>query len=957
MSDLAPWVLALALSGAVALVVTPIVARRARGRTRWSPLTSSAGLCAGVAIVVPFLAGADTGLIVGLVAALGLWAVGTLVDRGRAHPRLGFVALGAATLAVTAAGLRVPVTGFGAGDVVATLIGVLGAAAAWRSGLTRDGLLVGWAAAIAVGAGVLGGLAGQDALASCGAVLVGASIGFLAYWLPPTAARLRTGGAMPLGFLAVVVALDAQPTLGAPRDAAIPLILLALPLLDTTFVVVARLRGWTVDARAAGLVARLRLLGLPPSAVSLLLVGTEIVLGAVAVFAGRGVLPLGVAAGAAVVAVVALTVAAIGADLPGQRARSSARLALLALGIVAVLVLLSAPSALALLRARELARSGAESATRGLSAAQHGDSAVAESAFLRAEDEFTQAQRRLADPLVSGGLAVPVLSPNLRAARALMSVGIDLSRAGRRLASSADPQKLRIRDGTLPFDELARLEPELASTAGELGRADARLRDINRTFLVGPVEDAITKLERRLATAVHDSRMATEAARVLPAVFGGAGSRRYFLAVQNNAEARAQGGFIGNWAIITATNGKLTIDRFEPVRVLNPRPNEFRTLRGPADYRARYEQFEPQRLWQNVNMSPDLPTTASAIHEMLPETIAGPVDGVVTIDPVGLSHMLRLTGPVRVAGWSSPITADNVVDATLHQAYVVYAHDNNQRDQFLGDVAEAVWSAFTHGDLGNPSRLLRELGQASLDKHLSVWLADKGGQQLVHRARADASLPPPGDDLTLVTTQNEGENKLDTYLRRTVHYHVKIVPDPDGHHVQVVGRLEVALKNNAPASGLPQEVLGPNRADIGAGVNRSYVTLYSPLQRWKATLDGAPTGFGSQRELGYWADAKYLDLDPGSTQHLDVSLAGKVRLGPDGRYRLHVVRQPLLVPDHTEVDVEVPKGWRLVGARGLRQIDARHARYVGKPDRDLVLSVDLKPDSGHSLFDRLQAGG
>ena len=252
--------------------------------------------------------------------------------------------------------------------------------------------------------------------------------------------------------------------------------------------------------------------------------------------------------------------------------------------------------------------------------------------------------------------------------------------------------------------------------------------------------------------------------------------------------------------------------------------------------------------------------------------------------------------------------------------------------------------------------MLHELGQASHEKHLSVWLADEKAQRLVHRAHADAAIPTPGDDLSLVTTQNAGENKLDTYLQRTVRYHVKIVPDPDGRHVQVVARLEVAFENTAPADGLPQEVLGPNRADIGAGVNRSYVTVYSPLQVWKSTLDRAPSSVRAQRELGYWAYAKYLELGPDSTQHLDVHLAGKVRLGPDGRYRLHVVRQPLAVRDHTEVVVEVPRGWRLDGAQGLRRLDARHARYAGRPDRDLVLSVALRRDPGDSVVDQLQAG-
>ena len=268
---------------------------------------------------------------------------------------------------------------------------------------------------------------------------------------------------------------------------------------------------------------------------------------------------------------------------------------------------------------------------------------------------------------------MPVLSPNLRAARRLMDVGIDLARAGRHLTTTADPRKLRIRDGTLPIAQLTRLEPQLAATEHALDRAAARLAGIERAYLLTSVDDQVSRLERRLTKAVHDSRVAADAARILPAVFGGNGTRRYFLAVQNNAESRATGGFIGNWGLITATNGKLSLDRFEPVRVLNPAPEQTRTLHAPADYVTRYERFQPERRWQNVNASPDLPTVGPIIVDQLRQAGVGPVDGVVTVDPVGLADVLRLTGPVRVAGWPQPITAANVVDVTLRQAYVVFA--------------------------------------------------------------------------------------------------------------------------------------------------------------------------------------------------------------------------------------------------------------------------------------------
>ena len=954
------WVLALAIGGVVALIVTPLAARHAAG-VRWRggvpAISSATGLAAGLAACTPFLGGADTPLVMGVLAGLWLFVAGGLADRDALPRRLGHAPLLAGASVVVIGGLRLSVTGYEVGDALVTFAVVCAATAAWRSAETRDGLLAGWAVVTAAAAAALGGLAGQPAIAAMGAGLIGAALGFLAYWLPPTVARLRSGGAMLLGFLAVVLTLDAHPVLGAPRNTVVPVLLLALPLLDTALVTGAHLRGRRLDARVAGLAGRLRALGLGRGVTVGVLVAAQALLGGIAVFAGRGVLALGVALGLGGAIVGALVLASLAASLNAPRGRWSTRLLLVGAALLFAGTVLAVPAAVALVRAREVGTRAADEALAGLAAARRGDSATAARSFAQAEADFGEARRRLADPFVGGGLAVPVLAPNLRAARDLSVIGAEIAHAGHQLTTSADPQRLRIRDGTVPLDELRRLEPELAATADSLAIASERLRRLDRTFVVAPVEKAIGRLQGRLARVTDETKIAADAARLLPAVLGGDGSRRYFLAVQNNAEARATGGFIGSWGLITALNGHLSLDRFTRISVLNPATRaDPRTLQAPADYRARYARFEPERTWQNVNVSPDVPTVSAIEANLLPQVGVGSIDGVVTVDPIGMAAVLRLTGPVTVLSWPGPITADNVVDVTLRQAYAVFEHDGQRRDDFLGDVADATWRAFTHRDLGNPARVLQELGRATHQRHLAVWLVDADAQRLVHSAHADAALPPIGTDLSLVTTQNAGANKLDLYLRRRVRYVVHLLPPIAGGRLATRARLEVTFTSTAPSAGLPEEVLGPNIPGIGPGVNRSFVTVYSALGFLRATLDGVPIGLEAQRELGYWADATYLDVGPGAARTLAVDLQGSLGVGSPGRYTLHLVRQPLEAADDVDVALDVPAGWRLSRSHGLRiQRGGRAGVLDARLDRDRVLSVQVERDP-RSLWDRLRAG-
>ena len=422
------WFPAFALATVTALIATPLLARKRAESAHRAPLATAAGPLIGVGFAVPLaVAHLDAVSSVGLVGAAWLWCAGQLIDRRLMPHVLRRVAVGAAAALVVLAGLRLEVTGVEWADVVVTLGVVWLATSTWRSAETRDGLLLGWAAAIAVGAGVIGGLGGQADIAVLGAAVVGASLGFVAYVVPPVAARLRTGGALFLGFLTVVLALGAKPSTPTPGTALAPLFLLALPLIDALFAGAARLRGRGNEPRTLGLVGRWRALGLSRAATTVGLVAVQIGLSFVALLAARGVLDLAPAATIGGIIVVLAVGPAFAARLDRPRGRWPGWI----LGLVALavggLIVLSAPAALALLRVRSDATAAASAAERGLADARAGDAKAAEAAFGEAEGLFTRARRRLTDPAASLGLPVPVLGPNLRAARDLTGVGIDLA--------------------------------------------------------------------------------------------------------------------------------------------------------------------------------------------------------------------------------------------------------------------------------------------------------------------------------------------------------------------------------------------------------------------------------------------------------------------------------------------------------------------------------------------------
>jgi UDP-GlcNAc:undecaprenyl-phosphate GlcNAc-1-phosphate transferase len=93
---------------------------------------------------------------------------------------------------------------------------------------------------------------GTTAPAVLAALTAGASLGFLFYNFPPASVFMGDSGANLLGFLLGVVGVVGSLKTGAVVALVVPLIILAVPFLDTGFVIAKRLKykraPWSADA-------------------------------------------------------------------------------------------------------------------------------------------------------------------------------------------------------------------------------------------------------------------------------------------------------------------------------------------------------------------------------------------------------------------------------------------------------------------------------------------------------------------------------------------------------------------------------------------------------------------------------------------------------------------------------------------------------------------------------------
>jgi len=624
-------------------------------------------------------------------------------------------------------------------------------------------------------------------------------------------------------------------------------------------------------------------------------------------------------------------------------------------GVVVVTAIVCLPAAVALLRSRVPLADGARAARVALGNAANGQRDQAVAGFVAAHRQFVTASRRLNGPVAAMGLAVPVIASNLRAARTVARAGLTLTGDGAHIARTVDPEQFRPTGGRIPIADVAVMAPVLDREARELRTIGQDLSKVDRSYLAAPISRAVTQLAAKTERGARDARQAAAVAGALPDLLGANGARRYFLAVQNTAELRATGGFIGNFGEIVADHGSLRLGRFGRIDELNGVASSERVLHAPDDFVRRYGRFEIPHTWQNVNMSPDFPTVARVIADLYPQSGGSPIDGVIAVDPQGLAALLSLTGPVAVPTWPEPLTTDNVVRITLHDEYDHF-QNTAPRVEFLGQVANSVWSAVTTRELPSAQRIGQVLGPALRGKHILIASTHADDNRHLVALGVTGQVASARGDGVLLVSQNAAGNKTDYYLRRRLDLDVRLEPIERGGSATsavVHSSVKAALTNDAPATGAAQEAIGPFSPDFAPGENRSFVSLYTNHNFDHAKLDAGPITLESAAELGRRVYSGYVSIPSGTTRTLQMELSGTARLRDGGWYRLDLGHQPTITPDDTHVRIRVAPGWRVVDAIGLR----RHGRTAeGRLvlDRERTVWVQVVRSGVAGWWDRLR---
>lgn len=439
---------------------------------------------------------------------------------------------------------------------------------------------------------------------------------------------------------------------------------------------------------------------------------------------------------------------------------------------------------------------------------------------------------------------------------------------------------------------VAASEPALDAASRAFSAVTEELDGLPHATGISRVDAARSAFWRQAATLSAAVSQVDRFVHQLPSMLGGDGTRRYFLAIQTNAEARGTGGLVGAYGILAADRGVLRFERFGSDDEIPPAdaPRD-RTAGVPSPRpgsRPAVDRVREAVLLAESNLSPDFPTAAAAWTSQWRRTTGDRLDGAVATDPVGLADLLRVVGQVTLPD-GERISARNALSVIEQEEYARFT-DPVRRKRFLVSTAHSVAAALQSRP-APAQAILRALYAMVNGGRLRLWSSDPREQAALSKTALSGALAPEPGPFAELVVNNAAGTKLDYYLDRKVEY--TLGPCRGGWRPSTV---RIELRNGAPSAGLPEYVVA--RSDAGAagrpaGSNKLRVSLYSTVgaRLIGAALDGRVVLLSPGIEHRHPVFSTMVELAPGQSRVLRVRLDE-----PAGPAPVRIPVQPLARP-------------------------------------------------------------
>lgn len=488
------------------------------------------------------------------------------------------------------------------------------------------------------------------------------------------------------------------------------------------------------------------------------------------------------------------------------------------------------------------------------------------SSRIRAVEKHASAAASLTDdPVWRIAESLPWVGSNLAAVRVVSSeldrVASTLPPLVASLSAIADGDP----DAVIDVEALAASASPLREAADSSATAAERLASLDTSSVLPPIAEGAERMRQATAVLAPAIASAADVATTLPPTLGSDGARTILVTLQNTAELRTGGGITGTFIELRAEEGRLTLVRQADSSAFDSRPSSIAPL--PESITTVYSDGVG-RFVQNASMAPDFGTTAELASAWWQELTGSVADTVVSVDPFVLEALVRVVGPVSLAG-GGELAADDLIQTLLVDSYRQL--DRDQQSALFATAVDAVFSRVSDGGL-DPLGLIRALSEPVSQGRISAWSAHedendvfRAGQLGGPVARHDLA----GAGAFAVYFNDATGGKLTPYL--DIALSASTVDCRNDGFVDVAVTVDASSTAPPDLGGMPFSVTGGGHFGVRPGDIAVNIAVSAPAGAFVGAVTVAGETYPAPAATvdGHPSSAARVDLAPGETKELE----------------------------------------------------------------------------------------
>ena len=473
------------------------------------------------------------------------------------------------------------------------------------------------------------------------------------------------------------------------------------------------------------------------------------------------------------------------------------------------------------------------------------------------------------DPIVQTWNWIPFIGSDFAALGTVSRDGHQILQAAEQVFNFTN--SLKQAKGPINTNTVAALRDSVVSLNDSLQTANDDFAGIKPADLHFGLGDKVTTAKALIGKTASAMAVATPMVKIGASLIGAKGTQHWFIATQNLAEARAQGGIIGAYAIVTVKDGKISLSRFGSDIELNSMgpinfssyPQELRDLWGVnlAD-------------WRDINASANAPYAGQLVYDGWKQHTGQSLDGVIFVGQGTVAHLAAAGGDINVRG--NALNENNIVDFLAKGIYAKYP-DVGTKNAVVTEVMKALFSNLTTKKL-DTNAFFASLANEKTGDRLVAWSSHKDVQQTFTEQGVAGVVSTQMGPNALVTVNNAGGNKLEAYAHVMAKYTQGRcgLQTFEGYYARE-STITVNVTNGAPKSGLPAYVTPRLDEDFGfaprpKGSNRELISIYGPVgsndDGFFVNGESYFASAGVDRGHPVWVFD--IELQPGETKHIKV---------------------------------------------------------------------------------------